>query len=128
MAIHIRRGKFLSLLGGVAVSWPLTGRGQPRERVRRVGVLTHFAADDPEGQHRLTAFEQGMRELGWAFGRKPADRLPLGRWRSRPLSQIRNWRACTGRCLGSQRHPARSRIATGACQVPAQRCSPAPMR
>jgi putative ABC transport system substrate-binding protein len=37
--------------------------------VRRVGVLTHFAADDPEGQHRLTAFEQGMRELGWAFGR-----------------------------------------------------------
>jgi len=42
MAIHIRRGKFQSLLGGVAVSWPLTGRGQPRERVRRVSVLTHL--------------------------------------------------------------------------------------
>jgi len=105
MAIHIRRGKFLSLLGGVAVSWPLTGRGQPRERVRRVGVLTHFAADDPEGQHRLTAFEQGMRELGWAFGRN----LQIDyRWAGGDpdrFRKIRNWRACTGRCLGSQRHP-----------------------
>jgi hypothetical protein len=69
MAIHIRRREFLSLLGGAAAAWPLAARGQPSERVRRVGVLTHFAADDPEGQHRLTAFEQGMRKLGWAVGR-----------------------------------------------------------
>ena len=52
-----------------AAAWPLAARGQPSERVRRVGVLTHFAADDPEGQLRIIAFEQGMRELGWAVGR-----------------------------------------------------------
>ena len=28
-----------------------------------------FAAGDPEGQQRIAAFEQGMRELGWAEGR-----------------------------------------------------------
>ena len=28
-----------------------------------------FAAGDPEGQQRIAAFEQGMRELGWVEGR-----------------------------------------------------------
>jgi putative tryptophan/tyrosine transport system substrate-binding protein len=65
----MRRREFITLLGGAASSWPLAARGQPSERVRRVGVLTHFAADDPEGQLRVIAFEQGMRELGWAVGR-----------------------------------------------------------
>jgi putative tryptophan/tyrosine transport system substrate-binding protein len=69
MAIHIRRRDFISLLGNAAAAWPLAARGQPSERVRRVGVLTHFAADDPEGQSRIIAFEQAMRELGWAVGR-----------------------------------------------------------
>jgi hypothetical protein len=110
MAIHIRREEILSLLGGVAAVWSLTARGQPRERVRRGDVLTHFAADDPEGQHRPTAFEQGMRELGWAFSRN----LQIDyRWAAGYPDRFR--RACTGRCLGSQRHPARSRITTGDC-------------
>ena len=69
MAIHIRRREFLSLLGSAAAAWPLAARGQPSERVRRVGVLMHLAADDPEGQPRIIVFEQGMRELGWAVGR-----------------------------------------------------------
>ena len=65
----MRRREFISLLGGALVVWPLAARAQPSERVRRVGVLMHLAADDPEGQPRITAFEQGMRELGWAVGR-----------------------------------------------------------
>jgi len=69
MAIHIRRREFISLLGSAAAAWPLAARGQPSERVRRVGVLTHFAADDPEGQSRLAAFLQGLQEAGWAVGR-----------------------------------------------------------
>jgi putative tryptophan/tyrosine transport system substrate-binding protein len=63
------RREFISLLGGAAATWPLTARAQQAERVRRVGVLMHLAADDPEGQPRITAFEQGLRELGWAVGR-----------------------------------------------------------
>jgi len=32
-------------------------------------VLMHTAADEPESQARLTAFMQGLQELGWAVGR-----------------------------------------------------------
>ncbi len=69
MASHIERRKFLATLGGAAVAWPLAARGQPGERMRRVGVLMNLTADDPEGQARLAAFLQGLQEGGWAVGR-----------------------------------------------------------
>jgi putative ABC transport system substrate-binding protein len=68
MAIHIGRRKFLATLGGAAVAWPLAARAQPGERMRRVGLLTNLAADDPEGQVRMAAFRQGLSELGWSDG------------------------------------------------------------
>ena len=37
--------------------------------MRRIGVLTVFSKDDPEGQRRVTALQQKLRELGWADGR-----------------------------------------------------------
>jgi ABC-type uncharacterized transport system substrate-binding protein len=64
----MRRRKFITLLGGAA-AWPLAARAQQRERMRRVGVLMHLAADDPEGQSRVAAFLQGLQEAGWAVGR-----------------------------------------------------------
>ena len=68
MASHIGRRKFLATLGAAA-AWPLAARAQQRERMRRVGVLMHLAADDPEGQSRVAAFLQGLQEAGWAVGR-----------------------------------------------------------
>jgi putative ABC transport system substrate-binding protein len=68
MASYIGRRNFLATLGGAA-AWPLAGRAQQRERMRRVGVLMHLAADDPEGQSRVAAFLQGLQEAGWAVGR-----------------------------------------------------------
>jgi putative ABC transport system substrate-binding protein len=69
----MRRREFISLLGGAAatssVSWPLAARAQQAERTRRIGVLINLAADDPEGQARLTAFVQELRKLGWTDGR-----------------------------------------------------------
>jgi putative ABC transport system substrate-binding protein len=65
----MKRREFIRLLGGAA-AWPLAARAQQREQPRRVGILFGgFAADDPEGQARLTAFVQGLAELGWADGR-----------------------------------------------------------
>jgi len=65
----MQRREFVALLGGAAAAWPLTARAQ-RERTRRIGILFGgFAAGDPEGQSRLTAFVQGLAELGWADGR-----------------------------------------------------------
>jgi hypothetical protein len=65
----LKRREFITLLGGAAVAWPLAARAQQPERMRRIGVLMSLAADDPEGQARLTAFLQSLQELGWADGR-----------------------------------------------------------
>ena len=65
----MKRRAFITLLGSAAVAWPLAARAQQAERMRRIGVLTPFAADDPEGQARLRAFMQGLQQLGWTDGR-----------------------------------------------------------
>src|SRR5215831_20824653 len=65
----MRRREFITLLGGAAASWPLAARAQQREGVRRLGVFTPGAADDPEHQARNAAFLQGLGELGWIVGR-----------------------------------------------------------
>ena len=69
MAIHVRRRDFLFTLGGAAATWPLAARAQQPERMRCVGALMNLAADDPESQRRMTAFVQGLQELGWTDGR-----------------------------------------------------------
>jgi ABC-type uncharacterized transport system substrate-binding protein len=69
MSAKLKRREFISLLGGAAAAWPLAARAQQRERMRRIGVLMHLAADDPEGQRRVAAFLQGLQEAGWAVGR-----------------------------------------------------------
>jgi putative tryptophan/tyrosine transport system substrate-binding protein len=70
----IGRRALITLLGGAAASsiCPLVARAQQRERMRRIGVLMHLSADDPEGQNRLAAFLQGLQEAGWAVGRNVA--------------------------------------------------------
>ena len=65
----MKRREFITLLGGGAAAWPLAARGQPGERVRRVGVLMYLAADDAEAQARLAAFAQTLKQLGWSEGR-----------------------------------------------------------
>ena len=66
----MRRREFITLLGGTAAGWPLVAHAQQRERMRRIGFLwSAFAADDPEGQARGSAFVQGLQESGWSVGR-----------------------------------------------------------
>ena len=67
--IWIQRREFITLLGGAATAWPVAARGQQGERMQRVGVLMAIAADDPQSQRRMTAFVQGLQELGWTDGR-----------------------------------------------------------
>ena len=65
----MRRRDFITLLGGATAAWPLTGRAQQGERVRRIGVLLYLLAGDAEGQARLVAFTQALSQLGWSEGR-----------------------------------------------------------
>jgi putative tryptophan/tyrosine transport system substrate-binding protein len=62
------RREFVALLGGATAAWPLAARAQP-ERIRRIGVLITFPADDLEGRTRLAAFSQALQQLGWTDGR-----------------------------------------------------------
>jgi putative ABC transport system substrate-binding protein len=65
----LRRRDFITLLGGAAAAWPLAARAEPAQLRRRLAVLWNFAADDAVGQLRLTAFAQGLEQLGWSVGR-----------------------------------------------------------
>jgi len=65
----MKRREVITLLGGAAVAWPLVARAQQRERMRRIGILMAFAADDLEGRARVTAFMQALQQFGWTDGR-----------------------------------------------------------
>jgi len=65
---QLKRREFFMLLGGAA-AWPLAVHAQQGERMRRIGVLMNLAPEDSESQRRLTAFVQGLQELGWTDGR-----------------------------------------------------------
>jgi len=62
------RREFIGATNGVA-TWPFAARAQSAERVRRIGVLMHLEASDREGQDRLSAFLEGLRQLEWIEGR-----------------------------------------------------------
>ena len=64
----MRRRQFITALGG-AVAWPLAARAQQGERMRRIGVLMGIAESDPAGTSLMTAFMQGLGELGWRDGK-----------------------------------------------------------
>src|SRR5215217_1828504 len=64
----MRRREFFSLVGGAA-AWPISARGQPTDRMRRIGVLVALAENDPEMKQRLAAFREGLEKLGWSDGR-----------------------------------------------------------
>jgi ABC-type uncharacterized transport system substrate-binding protein len=68
-SMAVKRRDFITLLGGTAAAWPLAARAQqPAYHPRRIGILMS-AADDPEGQARVTAFREGLQKLGWTEGR-----------------------------------------------------------
>ena len=65
----MRRREFITLLGGAAAAWPLAAHAQQPERMRRIGVLMPYAADDAETQTRMGAFLQALALSGWTIGR-----------------------------------------------------------
>ena len=83
----MKRRKFIAALGG-AVTWPLMVRAQQGERVRRIGLLMNFPEADTEGNTRLVAFLQRMRELGWSDGHN----LKLeSRWSGADIDRMRTF-------------------------------------
>ena len=68
MIPSVNRRDFIAGLGGAA-AWPLAARAQQGGRMRRIGVLLPYDANDPEPKRRVSAFTQALAGLGWADGR-----------------------------------------------------------
>jgi ABC-type uncharacterized transport system substrate-binding protein len=85
----MKRREFIAVLGGAA-AWPLAARAQQRERMRRIGMLMTYAADDPAGQARLLAFAQELAQSGWIDGRNV--RIDV-RWGGVDAERIRSYAA-----------------------------------
>jgi putative ABC transport system substrate-binding protein len=65
----VRRREFIRLFGAAAATWPLAGRAQQTDRMRRVGVLVNAAESDLEKKTELGGFRARLEELGWSEGR-----------------------------------------------------------
>jgi putative ABC transport system substrate-binding protein len=63
----MRRRDFIAGIAGSA-ALPLAARAEHSERMRQIGLLMYWSADDTEGQARYAAFTQALKELGWSDG------------------------------------------------------------
>jgi putative ABC transport system substrate-binding protein len=83
----MRRREFITLAGSAAATWPLAVRAQQSNQMRRIGVMTEIAEDDPEALLRVTTLREELLKLGWTEGRNirleqhhsPTDSEPTSR-------------------------------------------------
>ena len=61
----MKRREFVGLAVSAGVGWPLAAWAQPRNKMRRLGVLMASLASDGEGQKRAAALAQGLDALNW---------------------------------------------------------------
>ena len=64
----MRRRDFIAGVGSAA-AWPMVGRAQQGDRVRRIGVLMGYGENDPGPKGWFSGFTRGLAELGWTDGR-----------------------------------------------------------
>jgi putative tryptophan/tyrosine transport system substrate-binding protein len=86
----MKRRAFITLLVGGAAAWPLAARAQPGERMRRIGVLMSAVEGDQRRLESITAFAQGLAELGWTVGRNVRIEY---RWGAGDLDRFRRYAA-----------------------------------
>ena len=65
----VGRRKFIALLGGSAVAWPLTAHTE-RTTLTAVGILNSASADGYASM--AAAFRQGLKETGYVEGNNVA--------------------------------------------------------
>jgi putative ABC transport system substrate-binding protein len=82
----VKRREFITLLGGAAVTWPLTGRAQQPGKLPTIGFLGGATA--LAGSQWVAAFVQRLRELGWIEGRTVAIEYRWAEGRSERFAEI----------------------------------------
>lgn len=64
----MRRRDLIVVFGLAFAVSPSGARAQQPEQARRIGILMNRAADDPEGQAGIAAFQQALQRFGWKVG------------------------------------------------------------
>jgi putative ABC transport system substrate-binding protein len=64
----MRRRQVLGLVGGAVIA-ARSALAQPTDRIRKLGILEGYAADDLVAQERVKGFTQALQGLGWIEGR-----------------------------------------------------------
>src|SRR6516162_1400215 len=83
---QMRRRHFITLLGGVAATWPLAARAQQSAKMPTIGYL---GGGGPTGQRAwVDTFVQRLRELGWIEGRTVAIEYRWGEGRADRYAEI----------------------------------------
>ncbi len=83
----MKRRDFIRFVGGAA-AWPLAAQAQQPERVRRIGVLIPLSENDTVAQAEVTAFLEGLQQLGWTSGRNARIEI---RWAAGDVDRIRSY-------------------------------------
>jgi putative ABC transport system substrate-binding protein len=82
----VKRRKFITLLGGATVVWPVAARGQQLAKLPTIGFL---GASTPSAMNQwVAAFMQRLRELGWIEGRTVAIEYRWAEGRSSRAAEI----------------------------------------
>jgi putative ABC transport system substrate-binding protein len=82
----MERRDFLSTFAAGTKLWPLTAIAQRADQLRRIGVLSSAAGDDPAVQDRIGTFLQRLQQLGWTDG----DNVRIDyRWGAGNLDDLR---------------------------------------
>jgi putative ABC transport system substrate-binding protein len=63
----MRRRQFIGLIGG-AILAPRSAFAQVTDRIRKLGILEGYGADDPVAQERVKGFTEALQGLGWTEG------------------------------------------------------------
>jgi putative ABC transport system substrate-binding protein len=86
----MRRRDFITLLVGAMATRCFTALAQQAEQMRRIGVLMNNAAEHPEGQPAVAAFQQALQQLGWSDGRNVRFEI---RWGENDVDRDRKYAA-----------------------------------
>jgi putative tryptophan/tyrosine transport system substrate-binding protein len=86
----MRRRDFITRIGAATAAWPRAARAQQTAGLRRIGVLVSAVEGDPKQLEYITAFAQGLAELGWTVGRNVRIEY---RWGAGDLDRFRRYAA-----------------------------------